>query len=587
MNPEKSPSSKPTDDVLKMLDIDEMSDATLVDKHTDANTPLNKAAEIADEIDRRQSEGDFDWEGSLAEGELKDDRAAARRLAATANLAKDIERYEEMPTMEPVLRSRPSNPRAALKKRLDRSNPNIINQIYHRGEKHRRNTTEVPNVTMSSIANGNSIGHENSEQRRKTAQIETGERRAQESRERRASLQLDELQPVTDTPKPIESKRTALSDDEAYLPDYEPGYDEFETPGAWGRTIDDDSDFGYSDDYEDINVAALREIERQKERAPLALVEDAQDSFEEESAIEPLDKDFVDEIIRDPEDLTKLGEVFEVSQKIRERVKDPGSPRYRILSMAAVKLERVELPSDADERVEAINQAIELAARKAIGKSETEDTGHGYAGDSVAAIQLYIGEGLIGSDADSVSVGTTKVIYGASGRVGIEGKRAIRSRTEQDIEDGESAYRNLVVIRWIKDNINHVVAFSPNKDAAMYAFVDDSMGDSWRRKIIMAGSIQGDDRKDVIIGRHTPRSEKFHHEDSIRGVAKRILDKEIEVLDSSELSQEEHDEKLVAILQREIALFSAKQVATDYDSNIVDQERPDNEKNSSKKSESS
>lgn len=610
MNPEKSSSSKATDDVLRMLEIDEMSDATLVDKHTDANTPARKAEEIAAQIDKRKSSGDFDWEGSLEEGDLEEDRAAARRFAATASLAGRLEQYDALPHVEPIPKA-PGNPRARLKKELDRSNPNIVSQIYHRGEEHRRGTTEVPNVTMDSFASDTIIGHDNNEQRRKMAQIETGERRAQESEKRRASLRSkessiptgatepepisaidlrptrDEIRPAASASEPIESGQAALSDDEAYLPDYDPAHDELEAPNNWGHTMDaTDPNSGLSNNFEDVNAAAQKEIERHKRQPLLSQVENGQESPAVESAIEEMNDGSTGEAAHDSEELAELSKVFEASQKIRERVKDPGSPRYRILSLAAVELDRIEQPDNAEERVGVINQAIEMAARKAIGKSETEDTGYGYAGDTVAAVQLYIGEGLIGDDAESVSIGTTRVINSASGKVGIEGKRAMSSRTEQDIEDGESPYRNLVVIRWTRDDINHIFAFSPSKDAAVYAFVDDSMGNSWRRKIIMAGSIQGDERKDVIIGRHIPRSKKFHHEESMGGVAIKIINKEIEVLDSFDLELEEYSKRLTEILQREIGLLgddlesssndSATRVKKHKESETISLEKPGN-----------
>ena len=610
MNPEKSSSRKSTDDVLRMLEVDEMSDATLADRHTDPNTPPRKAEAIAAEIGRRESSGDFDWEGSLERGDLEDDRAKARRLARTAKLAGPRpEQYDELPVVEPIRRKSPGgNPRARLSRKLDISNPNNVSQIFHRGEADRRRKAKVPNVTMASVDSPSAIGHVNNEQRRKMAQIENGERRAEESkarRERIASLQSeeplaptqitesepisakdlgstrDEIRPATSASEPIERRRTDLSDDEAYLPDYDPDYDELEAPGAWGRTIDDDPDFGYSDNSEDIGAAALGEIERRRMGSVIPFIEDGQEPQIEEFDIEPMNDGSTDETVRDSEELVELGEVFEACQKIRERVKDPGRPGYRILSMAAVKLDRIEQPDNPEERVGVINQAIEMAARKAIGKSETEDTGYGYAGDAVAAIQLYIGEGLIGNDADSVFVGTTRVINSASGRVGIEGKRAMSRRTEQDIEDGESPYRNLVVVRWIKDGINHVFAFSPSKDAAVYAFVDDSMGDSWKRKIVLAGAIQGDERSDVIIGRHVPRSKQFHHEESIEGVAIKIINKETEVLGSFDLEPEEYSKRLTDILQREIGILGSDLASSDNDPATRKEKRKESEGTSS------
>ncbi|MBR3156876.1 hypothetical protein IKF20_00365 [Candidatus Saccharibacteria bacterium] len=212
----------------------------------------------------------------------------------------------------------------------------------------------------------------------------------------------------------------------------------------------------------------------------------------------------------------RLKEVFEKSEKVRELYKDPGDPRYRILSVAAVELGRVEQPDDPAERVKKNNEMIEKAAKKAVGENQLDK----FSGDTVAAAQEFISEDLIGDNADSVSIGTTETIVNQFGEIG---------------KNREINYRNLVVVRWIKKGINHVVAFSPSKDAAIYALVDDSMGDSWRNKFFMAGAVDGEEREEISIMNHINKTDTYLHERTFEKVVCAISRKEMAALESDEL----------------------------------------------------
>ena len=218
----------------------------------------------------------------------------------------------------------------------------------------------------------------------------------------------------------------------------------------------------------------------------------------------------------------KLAKVFEKGIKIRDRYKDPGNPRYRLLSVAAVEMETIDQTGEAVDKVKSINKAVEKAAKIAVGEEEMDD----YSSDTVAGVQAYIVEDLIGNDANRVSIGTTETIVNPNGQVG---------------KDPE-IYKNLVVIRWIKNSINHVFVFSPRKDAAMYALVDnnDSTGDLWKKTFLMAGAVNGDERREIMSVNHDQSGDGYLHEKTLEKIIVRMMEREGQVVtEANEMSLED------------------------------------------------
>lgn len=317
----------------------------------------------------------------------------------------------------------------------------------------------------------------------------------------------------------------------------------------WGYTVNDkDPEQGYSDDPEAIQAYAEKQIDEAKaeEAKPIRVVEGAPEGEEKQEEVK--EEEIKDEVLEEAEkvkeepeaveevkeeepartekpveepELTdgekRLNEVFEKGQEIRDLYKDPGNPRYRLMSVAAVELERINQIGEAKEKINANNQAIEKAAKEACGENGMDRYGE----DTVVAVQTYISENLIGGDADFVSIGTTETLVNNKGQIG---KNA-------------ETFNNLVVIRWLKHGVNHVMAFSPREDAAFYALVDDSVGDSWRRKFLIAGAVKGEERDNMIIANHDTDG-FFHHERSLEKFSKKIIGKQAEALQNNEYSQE-------------------------------------------------
>ena len=229
----------------------------------------------------------------------------------------------------------------------------------------------------------------------------------------------------------------------------------------------------------------------------------------------------------------KLAKVFEKGEKIRNLYKKPGNPRYRLLSVAAVEMETIDQTGEAADKVKSINKAVEKAARIAVGEEKMND----YSSDTVAGVQAYIVEDLIGNDANQVSIGTTEIIVNPNGQVG---------------KDPE-IYRNLVVIRWIKNSINHVFVFSPRKDAAMYALVDDSMGDSWKKTFLMAGAVNGDERREIMSVNHDQSGDGYLHEKTLEKIIVRIMKKEAQVAMEADWMSFEDKAKIHSLISEEYA----------------------------------
>ena len=228
----------------------------------------------------------------------------------------------------------------------------------------------------------------------------------------------------------------------------------------------------------------------------------------------------------------RLAKVFEEGQRIHNRVKDPGSYKYRLLSVAAVEMKKIEQPEDKKERTKAINTELEKAIKDATGGEEPGK----YEGDVLAAAQAYLSEILIGDSADFVSIGTTKTIVNPTGQVGKNPK----------------IYKDLVVVRWIEDKTNHVLAFSPRRDTAVYTLVDDSMGDSWRDRFLTAGAIAGKERDKISALNHERHSEFAHHERTFEKVVDRMLEDELSELRTNDTLEPKEKAKRESSISRRL-----------------------------------
>lgn len=210
----------------------------------------------------------------------------------------------------------------------------------------------------------------------------------------------------------------------------------------------------------------------------------------------------------------ELMQIYDKGQEYHELFKNPGQKSNRLMSVAAVKMEKIEQPEDSEARKKLIEEKVKEASEKALGDNPAEK----YEGDEIAALQAYLSDVLIGDNAELVSIGVTKTISNSQGSIG----------------ENSKTYKDLVVVRWIRDGINHVIAFSPKKDAAIYALVDDSMGNGWKDTFFRAGAVNGEERNDVIIQRHEKEDETYQHELTVEYLICEMMDKEKEILEQDE-----------------------------------------------------
>ena len=308
------------------------------------------------------------------------------------------------------------------------------------------------------------------------------------------------------------------------------------TTNNWGHTIDhNDPVHGFTEDPETMRKFYQEHPESTSIKTPEAEIPDERSETEpnqkteiQAESISTPEQKKAEEILESEEykqELSeqeeRLKEVYEKSEEIRDRYKNPGNVRYRLLSVAATDMERISQSTEPNERVKNNNDKIEQAVKKAFGDDKLDK----YAKDTLTAVQLYFSEIMIGNDADAVSIGTTETIVSSNGQIGKK----------------PETYRNLVVLRWIKKGCNHVVAFSPKEDTGLYALVDDSVGNSWRNKFLMAGAVNGDERKELFVMNHEEHDEFYHHEKSYERIVERMIKKENEALDSNELSLNDKD----------------------------------------------
>ena len=343
-----------------------------------------------------------------------------------------------------------------------------------------------------------------------------------------------------------------------------------------GFTIDDDPIQGYTENPEKIRefnekypmpeakVVKATELDSSSEAPEGEVFElDHESAPEPEDKIEPIPQAVkakkIETLAKAPEEeadepeakrdtsenKSRLKEVFEKGLEIRDDYKNPGNPRYRLMSVAAGDLWKIKQPEKVEDRVDAVNDAIENAVKTAFGSDELDD----YAKDTLAAVKLYFGETMIGDDADSVSIGTTETLVNSSGQIG----------------DKSDIYGNMVILRWIKNNVNHVVAFSPKQGTGIYALVDDSNGDSWKETFLRAGAVNGYDRKKIFTMDHEEHLDTYHHEKSYEKVVKRMVMKEIASINSDEYDLEDM-EKVVSSCEK--TLKKLAHVKTDIVDNM-------------------
>ena len=294
--------------------------------------------------------------------------------------------------------------------------------------------------------------------------------------------------------------------------------------------------FFSSEDPTVVQEAVEKELEAERLKEPeTETIEEVGDNTSDltEKPIEVL----LDE--KTAEQVRRLQEVYREGMSIRERYKEPGPARYRMMSVAAANLEAVDQPENSEQRVQANNEAIANAVTEAIGGEELDD----YAADTLAAVQTYISELLIGDNADSISVGTTPAIVSGNGQIGAD----------------PNVYKRVVVVRWVKNGINHVLSFSPREAASLTVLVDDSVGDSWRRKFLRAGAVNDVERADLIRLNHDHHDEEdvdYHHEKSMEKLVDKILDREIELLKNDELLSSEKKAEILADLSNRYSKFA-------------------------------
>ncbi|MBR3132174.1 hypothetical protein IKG33_02080 [Candidatus Saccharibacteria bacterium] len=352
------------------------------------------------------------------------------------------------------------------------------------------------------------------------------------------------VEPKRKAPRTIEEKQDTYDDivdpEETIryeeVEDEEPGWD-----NNWGHTIDDDPIQGYSDDPD-----VLRKFLEEEDRRRVTKAEKFDDS--EPIGFEPVPAIENDELLTKIPEIEKnaprneligqseaLEAIYREAMELRQRFKDPGQARYRLMSVAAVELEKIDLPKEADEKKKVISEEIERAAKVATGDEELDD----YSADMMAGINMYLSERLIGGDADTFSIGITEPIVSSNGQIG---------------KNLNVDYKNLVVMRWVTKGINHVFAFSPRKDARIYVLVDDSVGESWRKKFLIAGAIAGKTRSEMIMVNHAHHDEFYHHEKTLERVERKISDKEISLIGDIDLNQVDKNAVIDSIMKRNAEL---------------------------------
>lgn len=207
-------------DILDVLNYDEVSDATLADRQTDSSTPGRLSKSIDAEIERRKARGEYDWEESLARGELENDQQAAKAREAMSRVAVEADEYDDLPSFEPIS-SKKDNPEAKRRKERDKNNPNYANQDSHKAETERRNDLDTPTATMNSVQSGSSVGRAVNEQSRMDFQTEAGRQRTEASKERRSIPVDDGLESLTPAEKRMEKAlNTANNLLDEHLTDY-------------------------------------------------------------------------------------------------------------------------------------------------------------------------------------------------------------------------------------------------------------------------------------------------------------------------------------------------------------------------------
>ncbi|MDO5451606.1 MAG: hypothetical protein Q4F56_00770 [Candidatus Saccharibacteria bacterium] len=116
---EREEREKKEEDILDTLGLSEASDATLADRQSDNSTPNRLSKSIDAEIERRMAKGEYDWEDSLARGELEEDQQAAREQKAMSRVADKAEAYDGLSSFEPIS-SKDDNPEAKRRKERDK-----------------------------------------------------------------------------------------------------------------------------------------------------------------------------------------------------------------------------------------------------------------------------------------------------------------------------------------------------------------------------------------------------------------------------------------------------------------------------------
>ena len=286
----------------------------------------------------------------------------------------------------------------------------------------------------------------------------------------------------------------------------------------WGHRVPDDPIHGSSDNRETINQSILDDIDRNSQPMeevlePKPEIADTKTEVKTSPAL-PEEEQNAEQ---DPTLIAKeehLREVFDMGKQERDSRNEPGSYELRVLSVAATEMKQVDQPEEPKERIKAINTEIEKAIKEATGG---EDPGK-YEGDTQAAVQAYISELLIGDQARPVMVGTTKTIVNSNGQIGRDPK----------------IYKDLVVVRWIENRVNHVLAFSPRRDARVYFLVDNDNGDSldsgWRHTFLLAGAVNGKERGIVSELNHEHHTEVAHHEKTFEKVVYKMLEDDLKAL---------------------------------------------------------
>ena len=94
--------------------------------------------------------------------------------------------------------------------------------------------------------------------------------------------------------------------------------------------------------------------------------------------------------------------------------------------------------------------------------------------------------------------------------------------------------------------MNHVLAFSPRPDSAMYMLVDGDMDESWRKKFIKAGAVNGEERNEIMVTKHEKHNEDgfdSFHERSLEKLLLGTLQRELDVVSNSALLDDKGQDK--------------------------------------------